>query len=52
MYLLDYKRVSSLETGYMARYYPSHLKLYILFYRQKKKKGRSAWIPCYIDAAY
>jgi hypothetical protein len=52
MHLPDYKQVSLLETRYIARHYPSHLELYILFCRQKKKKGHSTWIPHYIDAAY
>ena len=52
MHLLDHKRVSSLETGCMARHYPSHLELHIPFRRQKKKKGRSAWIPRHMDAAH
>jgi hypothetical protein len=52
MHLPDHERVSSLETGCMARHYPSHLELHIPFRRQKKKKGRSAWIPRHMDAAH
>jgi hypothetical protein len=47
-----HERVSSLETGCMARHYPSHLELHIPFRRRKKKKGRSAWIPRHMDAAH